>query len=83
MSDYDRPSARRSISNSRGQIQTDHSNHYNDFRGGEAEWESSFSQILTRTKQNINRVNEKYGGNTNLIASQTSYDDFHPLQRPE
>ena len=83
MSDYDRPSARRSISNSRGQHQSDYSNQYNNFSGGEAEWESSFSQILTRTKQNINRVNEKYGGNSNLIASQTSYDDFHPLPRSE
>ena len=81
--DYDRGSARWSGINSRGQSQTNRSNQYNDSRGGEPEWESSFSQILTRTKQNINRVNEKYGGNSSVVSSRTSYDDSHTALRPE
>jgi regulator of replication initiation timing len=27
---------------------------------GDSEWESSFSQILSRTKQNLNRINQRY-----------------------
>jgi hypothetical protein len=32
--------------------------------GNSTEWESSFSQILNRTRQNINRISQRYGTDT-------------------
>lgn len=70
--DYDRINARRGVAST---VSGKRHGHYDDGRGGEKEWESSFSQILTRTKQNINRVNEKYGtGST--IPVRLGHNDY-------
>ena len=69
--DYDRYNARRG-SNSRGS-ETNRLSQHSD----EPQWESSFSQILTRTKQNINRVNEKYGGSSSNISSRPGFEDLN------
>lgn len=70
--DYDRNGNRRAGSvSATGSRYSQH----DDGRGGDKEWESSFSQILTRTKQNINRVNEKYGtGGGNPVR--VGYNDY-------
>lgn len=35
----------------------------------EADWDSSFNQILNRTKQNLNRINQRYAPSSDLTAS--------------
>ena len=78
--DYNRNSSRRGFDSNRNPPQTNRFNSYNDRERAEPDWESSFSQILTRTKQNINRVNEKYG-TSNSISARPGYNDFnHPPQ---
>jgi hypothetical protein len=51
----------------------DISNHFNDGRGNESEWESSFAQILSRTKENIDRVNDRYGSSNS--SSSAGFND--------
>ncbi len=50
------------------------------------EWENSFSQILNRTRQNINRISQRYGqpensnsNNMNMISNNLL--DAPPLKR--
>ncbi len=43
-------------------------NYYNNPRG--PDWESNFSSVLNRTRQNIDRITSKYG--VEQISSQTS-----------
>jgi hypothetical protein len=40
----------------------------NSFTDG-TQWESSFSQILNRTRQNISRINQRYGDNSSNFQS--------------
>lgn len=47
--------------------------HYNEGNTDESDWESSFAKILSRTKQNINQVNEKY---MNINSNTGSYDNY-------
>lgn len=75
--DYERNGIRRS--GSVNGISTRYNPH-DEGRGSEKEWESSFSQILSRTKQNINRVNEKYGTGGSLPARVSYHDYGHGLQ---
>jgi hypothetical protein len=42
-----------------------------------SDWESSFSQILNRTKHNLNRINQKYAptSNDNILAPRNSVNN--------
>jgi hypothetical protein len=46
---------------------------YNEGRPEESDWESSFAKILSKTKQNINKVNEKY---MNSNSNTSHYNDY-------
>lgn len=39
---------------------------------GDSEWESSFTQILSRTKQNLNRINQRYSSTSTSLSLPTS-----------
>ena len=39
---------------------------------GDSEWESSFTQILSRTKQNLNRINQRYSSTSTSLSLPSS-----------